>query len=132
MASDAVVLDSGAFSALAEGDSAVLVALRKALTAGASVLVPSVVLSESLTGDGRRDANLNRALKSLSVRDLDEPIARAAAGLRHANRLRRSGTVDAIVVATADRIPGTRLLTTDAADLRPLAAVAGRTVVVSV
>jgi len=132
LAGDAVVLDSGAISALAEGDSAILVALRKALTAGASVLVPSVVLAESLTGDGRRDANLNRALKSLAVRDLDEPIARAAAALRHANRLRRAGTIDAIVVATADRVPGTRLITTDPADLRPLAAVARRTVIVEI
>jgi predicted nucleic acid-binding protein len=130
VAGNAVVLDSSALSALAEGDHALLVALRKELTLGATVVVPTVVISESLTGDGKRDANVNRALKATIVAGQDEGIARDAAALRYRNRLRGAGTIDAIVVATADRLPGTRILTGDARDLRPLANLAGRSVVI--
>ena len=134
MASNAVVLDSGALSALAETKKparfAVRFALRQALKSGADVLVPTVVIAESTTGDSRLDANVNRTLKALTLVDLDERIARNAAALRFANRTRRSGTVDAIVVATADRVPGSCVLTADPNDLRPLAAVADRTTIV--
>jgi hypothetical protein len=88
------------------------------------------VVAESTTGSARVDANVNRTLKSLALIDLDERIARAAAALRFANRMSGSGTVDAIVVATADRIPGSCVLTSDPDDLRRLAAVANRTRVV--
>ena len=40
----------------------------------------------------------------------------------------RPSTIDAMVVATADRVPGTRLLTTDES-LRALAAINGRSLV---
>jgi predicted nucleic acid-binding protein len=90
------------------------------------------VLAESLTGNGRIDAKLNATLKRLLIVAIDEKIARAAATLRHAHRARRAGTIDAIVVATADRYPGTRLLTTDADDLRSLAAIHGRSLIFSV
>ena len=132
MAGDAIVLDSGALSAFAERDKALRFALEKELSSGTVVRVPTVVIAESATGDPRRDAKLDRTLKALIVVGLDEATARAAAALRHALRVRRSGTIDAIVVATADRVPGTRLMTTDASDLRPLAAVNGRTAVVPV
>ncbi len=126
------MLDSGVLTALAEGNEAVRVAIKKDLTLGASVLVPSAVLAESLTGNGRRDARVNATLKRVAIVAIDEKIARAAAVLRHAHRLRRAGTIDAIVVATADRIPGTRLLTTDADNLRPLAAVHGRSFIFAI
>lgn len=132
MAGDAVVLDSGALSALAEGNKTLLNAIKKDLTEGGEVYIPSAVIAESLSGDQRRDVRMNALLKGILVVDLDAKLARAAAALRHANRPRRCGTIDAIVVATADRIPATRLLTTDAGDLRPLAAVHGRSIVVSV
>ena len=34
--------------------------------------VPAVVLTESLTGDHRRDFHLNRLLRACQVRDVDE------------------------------------------------------------
>ena len=132
MAGDAIVLDSGALTAFVEGGQAIRVALQKELIAGSEVRVPTAVVAESATGESGRDARLNRALKSMVLVDLDERTARRAAALRHANRFRRSGTIDAIVIATADGIPRTRVLTTDADDLRPLAAVNRRSVVVSV
>jgi hypothetical protein len=94
------------------------------------VIVPTVVLAESTTGDGARDANVNRVLKDLRLVSLDERLARVTAALRYA-RSAGTGTIDAAVIATADAVPGTRVLTGDLADLRPLAAVAGRTTVVS-
>ena len=130
MASNAVILDSGALSALAESKQPVRFAIRQAVRSGADVLVPTVVVAESTTGNARLDANVNRTLKSLALIDLDERIARDAAAMRFANRMSASGTVDAIVVATADRIPGSYVLTGDADDLRRLAAVANRTKVV--
>jgi predicted nucleic acid-binding protein len=126
-----ICLDSGAFSALAKEDEAVRTAVRQALKNGGDVIVPTVVVAESTTGNGTRDANVNRVLGDLQLVDLDERFARAAAALRHALRRSGAGTIDAAVIATADAVPGTRVLTGDPNDLRPLAAVAGLTSVVA-
>ena len=131
MATYRLCLDSGALSALAQKIRPLRVAVREALAHGIDVIVPTVVLAESTTGDGARDANVNRVLKELRSVDLDERLARATAVLRHARRSAGAGTIDAAVIATADVIPGTRVLSGDLADLRPLAAVTGRTTVVS-
>lgn len=131
MAGNRIVLDSGVLSTLAEKDGPLRIALREAIARGTDVLVPTAVIAESTSGDGRRDAIVNRTLKLLSVIDLDHRIARSAAALRHARRLRAAGTIDAIVVATADLVPGTRLLTGDPDDLRLLASINGRTRVVA-
>ncbi len=65
---------------------------------------------------------MNRALKIARIADCDLVTARPAAALR--SRVgARAGTVDAIIVATADRIPGSTILTGDATGLRRLAAV---------
>jgi predicted nucleic acid-binding protein len=126
-----LVLDSGALSALAQKDEALRVTFREALKRGATIVVPTAVIAESLTGEGSRDARVNRFLGSTALAELDETLARRAAHLRHTLRARRAGTIDAIVVATADEFPGTVLLTTDPNDLRPLAAVRGTTRVVA-
>jgi predicted nucleic acid-binding protein len=90
-----------------------------------------VVIAESTTGDAARDARVDRVLNVLDIVPADEGIARRAGALRHATRARRGGTIDAIVVATADRVTGSLVLTGDAGDLRHLAAVGGTTLVVS-
>ncbi len=89
------------------------------------MFVSTAVLAESLTGDARRDVRINATLKRVLLLAVDEATARGAAALRHKNRQRGADTIDAIVVATANRIPGTRILTTDAGRLRPLAATGG-------
>ncbi len=82
-------------------------------------MVPAVVLVECLTGDGSRDAGENRLLKTCEVVErLPESLARRASLLR--TRARRGSAVDALVVAAAE--PGGTVLTSDAADLRRLAA----------
>ena len=114
------VLDSGAITWLAKPSKrsvAVVVELRR-LGLWPPV-VPSAVLIECLTGDGRRDATANRLIKTCDVVDeLHSALARRAAALR--TGARRGSAVDALVVATAE--PGGVVLTGDAEDLEPLAA----------
>jgi predicted nucleic acid-binding protein len=82
-------------------------------------VVPTVVLVESLTGAGQRDANTNRFLKVCDIRpSVSEHVARRAAALR--TQARRGSAVDALVVATAE--PGGTVLTSDRDDLLALAA----------
>jgi len=127
-----IVLDSGALTALAEGNPSSRFALNSVLlNKGTVVLVPTAVIAEATTGDPGRDSNVNRALKKTRLIDLDAQTARAAAALRHAHKRRGPGTIDAIVVATADNIPGSEVVTTDPNDLRPLASVRCHTRVVT-
>jgi predicted nucleic acid-binding protein len=126
-----IVLDSGALSVLAETDGSLRTAIREALSRDVAVLVPTAVIAEATTGDHGRDANVNRALKKTVLVTLDANIARSAAALRHAYRRAGAGTIDAIVIATADIIPGTHVVTGDPVDLGLLASVRGRTHVVA-
>jgi hypothetical protein len=114
------VLDSGGISRLAERCSAAAALIRALREEGLwppFVATPSLV--ESLTGHPGEDANTNRFLKSCSIAEqLSERMARRAALLR--TRARRGSAVDAIVVAMAE--PGGTVLTSDARDLRAIAA----------
>jgi predicted nucleic acid-binding protein len=84
--------------------------------------VPSVVLTEALTGDHRRDYAENRLLRTCDIRPVDEVLARSAARLRAKTTSRRApSAVDAIVVATADEAGGATVLSSDPGDLRALA-----------
>jgi predicted nucleic acid-binding protein len=125
---DRIFLDSGAVSALAAEKGRLRVALRQALAAGATISVPAPVVTETTTGNGSRDANVNRVLKTCAVLPLDEGLARAAGALRY--RRRGAGAVDAMIVAFADVVPDSTIITGDPSDLVPLAAVRGRTAVV--
>lgn len=117
-----LVLDSGGVSRLARRrpDAAAVIAAFKAEGLWPPV-VPSVVLVELTTGRQRRDANVNRFLKTCDiVEDLPQHLARRAGTLR---ALARQGSaVDAIVVALAE--PGGAVLTGDIKDLTALAAYA--------
>lgn len=134
MARYRIVLDSGALSAVAENPQkyeTIRATLKKGLELRAFLAVPTVVVAESTTGDLPRDAHVNRALKAFEVVGLDESLARSSARLRYAARRSAADTIDAIVVATADALPGTILITTDPKDIRPLAAVRGITRVIA-
>lgn len=114
-----LVLDSGGISMLA-GHRARLHALRARREW--PPIVPSVVLAESLTGDHRRDFHENRLLRLCFVEDVDEDLARLAAGLRTAaGGAPAPSAIDAIVVAQAERSGGATVLTSDPHDLRALA-----------
>jgi predicted nucleic acid-binding protein len=124
-----LVLDSGGLDALA-GQRARLSELRRRGLWPAQV--PAVVLTEALTGDHRRDFSTNRLLRACQVRDITEPLARAAAQLRTATG--RAGTIaatDAIVTAYAANSSDPVVLTSDPADITALAAHARRRIVVA-
>jgi predicted nucleic acid-binding protein len=114
-----VVLDAPGLTTLA-ANRARLEALRQ--RGQWPAIVPSVVLTEALTGDHRRDFHENRLLRSCDIRSVDETLARAAAQLRsQVTTGRRPSATDAIVVATADLAGGATVLTSDTDDLRALA-----------
>ena len=114
-----LVLDSGAVSMLAERSKQALALIRAFRREGLwPPLVPSPVLVECLTGDGRRDAPTNQFLKACDVREeLPVETARRAARLR--TKARRGSVIDALVVATVE--PGWTVLTTDSDDITALA-----------
>ncbi len=115
-----LVFDAGAVTALA-GNRARLQELRRRGLWPPQV--PSVVLTEALTGDHRRDFHVNRLLRACQVRPVDEAHARRAARLRTATgRAGSISAVDALVAAAADVAPGGIVVTSDLDDLRDLAA----------
>jgi predicted nucleic acid-binding protein len=123
-----LVIDSGGLSAIAAKEEVARRILRRAVLSGATVVVPTVGIAES-TRAGPADAEINRFLKTVdAIVPLDEPIARAAGALRHATRIR--DVADAAVVATADSVPSSAILTSDPSDLRRLALVRSRTKIV--
>ncbi len=113
-----LVLDAGGITMLARS-RARLEELRHRVEWPA--IVPSVVLTEALTGDQRRDFHENRLLRTCDIRDVDEELARAAAVLRTAAGLTPPSAVGAVVVALADSVGGAAVLTPDPGDLRALA-----------
>lgn len=114
-----VVLDAHGLTALA-ARRAYLEELRR--RGEWPAIVPSVVITEALTGDHRRDYHENRLLRSCDVRPVDELVARAAAALRtRAGGRRPPSAVDAVVVAIADDAGGATVLSSDPGDLRALA-----------
>ena len=124
------IFDSGAVTALAKRPRR-MAALAAALRREGSwpAIVPTVVLTECLTGHPGRDALVNRLLKTCLVPDtLPEALARRAAALRMAAR--RGSAVDAIVVALAE--PSGIVLSSDMEDLTALAAYAADVEVKSV
>jgi hypothetical protein len=114
-----VVLDSHGLTRLAN-NRARLEELRR--RGEWPAIAPSVILTEALTGDHRRDYLENRLLRACEIKLVDELLARSAARLRAAARTRRTpSAVDAIVVAVADDAGGAVVLSSDPADLRALA-----------
>jgi predicted nucleic acid-binding protein len=114
-----LVLDAGGLTMLA-GHRARLEELRR--REEWPPLAPSVILTEALTGDHRRDFHENRLLRTCTIWDVDEALARRAAALRTAAAGSRTpSAVDAMVVAVADTVGGATVLTTDPRELRALA-----------
>lgn len=114
-----LVLDAGGLTALAHQRARLEELRRRGLW---PAQVPSVVLTEALTGDHRRDFHTNRLLRACQVRAVDEPQGRAGARLRGATgRAPTISAVDAVVAALAEARAGAVVLTTDPSDLRALA-----------
>ena len=117
---DAIVLDSGALSAAAEGDVRVRAELSVAEELGVRVHVSTVTLTEVLRGHPR-DARIHSLLAALDQDPVTPEIGRAAGELLGPTR--RHDTVDAIIAITAERSGSrVRLLTGDRTDLGGLTA----------
>ena len=114
-----IVLDSGAVIGLARGDARLRAALNKAHHLGTEVAVPMIVISETVRGNGPRDAAVNLVLARFGPhRPLDEETARLAGSLLGAAR--SNHTADALVAAEALRRTPSTLITSDPTDMRSL------------
>jgi predicted nucleic acid-binding protein len=114
-----LILDSGAVIALARQDARARAALTAAWEVGADVIVPAVVVAETVRG-GARDAPVNRILNAVgNVAPATEEAARTAGALLA--KANSAATIDALIVAEAVHRGGGVVLTGDAADLASLA-----------
>lgn len=114
-----LILDAGAVIALATGQWRARAFLKRAAALGTHVLVPAVVVAETVRGDGARDAPVNRVLKGVeAILPVDESIARTAGRLLGTTG--SDATIDAIVVAATLRVGGGKILTGDFEDFRRL------------
>lgn len=130
MSASALILDSGAVSAWASGHAAVRAWVQAAAETAAIVVVPAVVLAESVSGSGPRDARTNRVLHAAFIEAMDEQVARRAGALRSRTGAgRRALVADALVVAAAAGRPRCTVLTADPEDLNALGEAAGVNVV---
>jgi predicted nucleic acid-binding protein len=112
-----VSFDSGVLVGLDRNDARAWAWLRRAVERGEPPLVCAAAVAEAWR-DGRRQAQLARALRAVIVDDVDERLARAAGeALAH---VPDAGAVDAMVAACAARA-GALLVTEDLADMRALA-----------
>lgn len=112
------VLDSGGVLALAHDRERVRQLVRRNAW---PPVVPSVVLVEALTGDHRRDFDVNRLLTHCLIEDVTDSVARLAARLR--TRTRRAGdisAVDAVVAATVVAGGHAAVITSDPRDITDL------------
>jgi predicted nucleic acid-binding protein len=111
-----LTLDSGALIAYERNDRDISAHLKEALLRQLDLCVPSVVVAEVWRG-GTRSARVARLLGACIIVPLDDALARMAG--EAIARLRKAGTIDAIVMASAGR-RGDRVLTSDPDDLHRL------------
>lgn len=113
-----VTLDAGALIAVEKNDRRVVTALRVAVDAQVSIVVPAGVVGQ-VWQDGGRQVRLARLLGStrVSIEPLDDVRARAAGQLCGATRTK--DVIDASVVLGA-KARGDRVFTSDVEELRLL------------
>ena len=119
-----MVLDSGVIDRAA-GNQEFRWVLRDLLEDGWEPVIPTVTLSEAITGRPQ-DAPVNQLINRIGTIDTDQAMARRAGQLRFG--VERSGTrrtptgIDAIVAAHAADADKAVVFTTDPSDLRRLLA----------
>jgi predicted nucleic acid-binding protein len=116
-----LVLDSAGLSGYASGNLHVLSTARRTRANGGRVVVAATTLTEVLRG-APRDAEIHRALKSVTVEPISQELARRAGALLGSTGL--SGhrcALDSLVAAVAlDCARPVLLLTSDVDDLTAL------------
>ena len=124
-----VILDTGAVLGFIRGDARVAAAIRVARDHGDEIVVPSVVVAQSIRG-GPRDAHIHRLLHAVFVSFIGLRLARRAGELMGASGT--SDAVDALVMAEALRGGPALVLTSDPEDMHRLADGKGLVSIVSV
>lgn len=117
-----VVLDAGALLAIERGDRRIAALLKMELGAGRSPRTHGGVIGQVWRGGAGRQARLAKALQGFEIVAIDDALGRRIGILL--GRSGRTDVVDAGVVVVAD--DGDEVFTGDRADLRELAAAAGR------
>lgn len=117
-----LVLDSqGLWSVATNTSEDANAALDLSRRAGVPVLVPAVVLAETLRGSPE-DARANQVLKQLAVEPITDRLGRLAAFLKGAAGMTGvAATIDALVVAVSIAYGGGTILTSDPDDIKRLA-----------
>jgi hypothetical protein len=116
-----LVLDSGALIALERNDRPMWRRLKAALLEELVPVSHGGVVGQAWRAGGPRQALLAKSLAGIEVRALDEALGRAAGGLLA--RAGKEDVIDAALVLLAEE--GDAIVTSDAVDLEPLAALAG-------
>ena len=126
----ALVLDSAAVSVLSRYSqqtpefAQAHAFLTAAVRTGSPIRVPAAVLAEQYRGrpyDQAIDAFLSRQKAWVKVVDTDRDLARVVGNLLARHHRGSADHVDATVVATASRLGGGTILTSDSGDIEVLA-----------
>ncbi len=113
-----MILDAGAVIAITRGNRAVRRMIASARADGYNIVIPPVVLTQTLRG-GAQDAAVQQVLRSGRTTFIGARVARLAGQLLGAAGL--NDAVDALVMAEAVRGGPCVVLTSDPDDLRALA-----------
>lgn len=116
-----LVFDAGALISLERDERASWVRLKAAYLRGEVPLTNAAVLGQ-VWREGLGQARLSQALEGIEVRPLDETLGRSAGELLAASG--QADLIDASIVLIA--LDGDEIVTTDSADLKPLAIASGR------
>lgn len=117
-----VVLDAGAFVAVARGDRDVIAIVKRERLAGRAPLTSGGVVGQVWRGGHGRQAMVARLFAGVDVEPIDDEAGRRIGVLLGASGA--SDVIDAAVVLLAE--DGDDILTGDPDDLRALATAAGR------
>jgi hypothetical protein len=113
-----LILDTGAVLGFIRGNPRIAAAIRLAHDRGDEIVVPSVVVAQSIRG-GPRDAPIHRLLHSVFVPFIGLRLARRAGELLGASGT--SDAADALIMAEALRSLPAVILTGDSDDMHRLA-----------
>jgi hypothetical protein len=115
-----IILDAGALIALERADRSMWLRYERAVRTGERLVTHAGVVGQVFRG-GPRQAGLGRALAGVNVASLDDRLGREAGRLLARTKTR--DVIDAALVLLAR--DGDTILTSDLADIRPLASAAG-------
>jgi hypothetical protein len=117
-----LVLDAGALLAIERLDRDVVAMIKRERLAGRAPVTHGGVVGQVWRGGAGRQTNLARLLPGVDVAPLDDALGRRAGMLLA--RTKTKDVIDAAIVLIAD--DGDEILTSDAADLVPLAVATGK------